>query len=164
MSETPATNNTPPTPNPSAPAASNPATPNPASSSVETSNSESFNPIEQAKSKLQSIFGSWKVKAGIIGVAIAAISIGFLMLSFFWSHIIASRGMSEWSSRASANPIECMIKDTNNDGYVSCSAMLKGEVVPLECGSSIFNIGCRVNYGAAAAPTVRQSPTPANRM
>lgn len=157
MSETPATNNTPPTPNPATPAASTPATPNPPAASAEVSN-----PIEQTKSKLQSIFGSWKVKVGLIAGAIVSVSIGFFLLSFFWSHIIASRGMTEWSSRANANPIECMIKDTNNDGYVSCSAMLKGEVVPLECGSSIFNIGCRVNYGAAAAPTVRPIPTPAN--
>lgn len=103
---------------------------------------------------------SWKFKAGLISTAVVSIFLGFFLLVFFWQHIVAGMGMGSWSSRAGAEPIECMMKDTNDDGYVSCSAMLKGEVVPLECGVSVFNIGCRVNYGAAAAPTLRSFPAP----
>ncbi|MGB3204582.1 MAG: hypothetical protein WBB28_06305 [Crinalium sp.] len=105
--------------------------------------------------KSGSIFSSRRVRVGLITTAVVSITLSLFLLIFFWHHIIAGRGMKSWSSHAGATPIECMIKDTNNDGYVSCSAMLQGEVVPLECGSSIFNIGCRVNYGAAAAPQVR---------
>lgn len=98
----------------------------------------------------------WKIKAGLIATVVISIFVGLYLLFFFWPHLIAGKGMEDWSKRAGATPIECMIQDTNTDGYVSCSAMLRGEVVPLECGGSIFNIGCRVNYGAAAAP-VRSS-------
>lgn len=113
-------------------------------------------------SKVTSTLGNWKVKAGLLATAVVSIAVGIFLVTFFWSHIIAGMGMKSWSSRAEAQPIECMIKDTNSDGYVSCTAMLKGEVVPLECGSSIFNLGCRVNYGSAASPSVRPSTTLAN--
>lgn len=108
--------------------------------------------------KLTNTLGSWKVKAGLLGTAALLMAVGIFLLTFFWSHIIAGMGMKSWSSRADAQPIECMIKDTNSDGYVSCTAMLKGEVVPLECGSSIFNLGCRVNYGSAASPPRTSEP------
>ncbi len=104
---------------------------------------------------LTGVLQNWKVKTGLILGAIVAVVIGLFLLNFFWAHIVAGIGMNSWSSRAKATPIECMIKDTNNDGYVSCSAMLEGEVVPLECGASLFNIGCRINYGTAAAPRLR---------
>lgn len=109
--------------------------------------------------KHSSILSNWKIKAGLIGTVLAFTLVGIFAIAFFWAHWIAGMGMRDWSSRAGASPIECMIKDTNDDGYVSCSAMLRGEVVPLECGSSIFNIGCRVNYGAAASPQVRPGRT-----
>lgn len=104
--------------------------------------------------KFTNLLGSWKVKAGLLVTAIVSIAIGIALVNFFWAHIVAGIGVKSWSSRADAQPIECMIKDTNSDGYVSCTALLKGEVVPLECGSSIFNLGCRVNYGSAASPPV----------
>ena len=103
---------------------------------------------------------NWKVRAGVIGTVIVSAILGLYLVFFFWAHWVAGVGMKSWSSRAGATPIECMIKDTNSDGYVSCSAMLQNEIVPLECGASIFNIGCRVNYGAAAAPPVQPSNMP----
>ncbi len=103
----------------------------------------------------QRLLGDWRFKFGLIGSVIGFAVLGLFVLLFFWNHTVAGMGMRSWASSANATPIECMIKDTNNDGYVSCSAMLQGQVVPLECGSSLFNIGCRVNYGAAAAPQVR---------
>ncbi|MGL5194032.1 MAG: hypothetical protein ACRC8Y_10650 [Chroococcales cyanobacterium] len=108
-----------------------------------------------APNVFQRLLGDWRLKFGLIGSAIGFAVLGLFLLLFFWHHIVAERGMASWAKSANATAIECMIKDTNNDGYVSCSAMLQGQVVPLECGSSLFNIGCRVNYGAAAAPQVR---------
>ncbi|MEQ9551242.1 MAG: hypothetical protein RIM23_16720 [Coleofasciculus sp. G3-WIS-01] len=115
---------------------------------------------DAGQTKSGNFLQNWKFKAGLISTAVVSIFLGLFLLVFFWHHIVAGMGMSSWSSRAGAEPIECMMKDTNDDGYVSCSAMLKGEVVPLECGVSVFNIGCRVNYGAAAAPTLRSFPAP----
>lgn len=96
---------------------------------------------------------NWKVLLGLVLVAL----LGTGILFFSWGHLMADLGMNVWSSKADASPIECMFQDTNDDKYISCSAMLNDEVVPLECGSSLFNIGCRVNYGAAAAPPVRKA-------
>lgn len=106
--------------------------------------------VDQIKVKVNQIFSSWKLKAGlaILGV------VGSALVYFFWAHIVAVQGMQGWSSSSGAQPISCMIKDTNDDGYVSCSALLEEEVVPLECGASIFNVGCRINYGAAA-PSIK---------
>lgn len=111
------------------------------------------------QAKFGGFMSNWRFRAGLIVTAVATVSIGLFTLVFFWGHIIAGFGMKSWSSHADASPIECMIKDTNSDGYVSCSAMLRGEVVPLECGASIFNIGCRVSYGAAAPPVRQAIPT-----
>jgi hypothetical protein len=81
--------------------------------------------------------------------------LGVLVLSFFWQHMIAVVGMNSWASRSGARAIECMVRDTNDDQYVSCSALLDQQIVPLECSSSLLNIGCRVNYGTAA-PNLKQ--------
>ncbi len=118
---------------------------------------ESTSTPDAAPTQSGNFLQSWKFKAGLITTAVVSIFLGFFLLVFFWHHIVAGMGMNSWSDRAGAEPIECMMKDTNNDGYVSCSAMRNGDVVPLECGVSIFNIGCRVNYGAAAAPSLRSS-------
>jgi len=122
----------------------------------EATNPENTNPVTSLSAnlmgKLTEILKSWQFK---VGIALSVLLAGFFII-FFWQHFVAVWGMKAWSARAGAEPIECMIKDTNNDQYVSCSAMLKDQVVPLECGSSIFNIGCRINYGSAASPNTRQ--------
>jgi hypothetical protein len=96
------------------------------------------------------LLGSWKLRFGAVGVLIIIVGV----IAFFWAHMVAGLGMRVWSNSSGATPIECMMRDTNGDEYVSCSAILNGQVVPLECGASIFNIGCRINYGAAA-PGIR---------
>jgi hypothetical protein len=149
-----------PTPKAPTPKASTPEAPTPETPTAESSETDS--PIDRVKTKLGEVFGSWKVKVGIISVSVIAVVISIFTVSFFWAHIVANQGMKTWSARAGASPIECMIQDTNSDGYVSCSAMLQNEVVPLECGSSIFNIGCRINYGAAASPPARLAPSAGN--
>lgn len=91
------------------------------------------------------ILSSWKVRIALLAVVL--VTIGTFV--FFYQHIVAEWGMKIWASNAKAEPIECVLRDTNNDNYVSCSALLGEQVVPLECSSSVFNLGCRVNYGAA---------------
>lgn len=109
----------------------------------------------ELRTKILAFFTSWKVIFGLIGVAI--ITVGVIV--FFWPHWVAVAGMNNWAQRAQAQPIECVLQDTNDDRYISCSAMLDGQVVPLECSSSIFNLGCRVRYGSSAPPLRRNSPT-----
>jgi hypothetical protein len=108
--------------------------------------------LEPLQTKLGNLLGSWQVKVGLVSAVLVAIA----LTVFFWQHEVAGLGMKLWSSQAGATPIECMVKDTNGDQYVSCSAILNDQVVPLECGASVFNIGCRINYGAAA-PGARKS-------
>ncbi len=120
-------------------------------SAPETSSESSISWTENVKISLGNILSSWKIKAGL-GVAVL---LGVLVLSFFWQHMIAVVGMNSWASRSGARAIECMVRDTDNDHYVSCSALLDQQIVPLQCSSSLFNIGCRVTYGTGA-PNVKQ--------
>ncbi len=117
----------------------------------EITTESSISGVENVKNSLGNVLNSWKLKAGLA----VAVLFGVLLLSFYWQHIIAVAGMKSWASRSGARAIECMVRDTNNDEYVSCSALLDQQIVPLECSSSLFNIGCRVNYGTAT-PNLRK--------
>jgi len=117
----------------------------------EITTESSISGVENVKNSLGNVLNSWKLKAGLA----VAVLFGVLLLSFYWQHIIAVTGMKSWASRSGARAIECMVRDTNNDEYVSCSALLDQQIVPLECSSSLLNIGCRVNYGTAA-PNLKQ--------
>lgn len=52
--------------------------------------------------------------------------------------------------------VECMTKDSDSDGYVSCTVLLKSapaQPVPIECGTErgmSCNSGCRVATGNSA--------------
>lgn len=100
--------------------------------------------------KIREFFSSWKIKLGIS----LTILFAWAILIFFWPHLIAVTGMKMWASHAKAIPIDCMMKDTNGDEYISCTAKMDEQIVPLECGISLFNIGCRVTYGSAS-PSIR---------
>ena len=102
--------------------------------------------------KIKAFFSSWKFKLAVIVIFILFLS----YVVFFWQHIMAVQGMKMWASHANATPIDCMMKDSNGDDYISCTAKLDQQVVPLECGTSLFNLGCRVNYGTAS-PSIRNN-------
>lgn len=98
------------------------------------------------KGKIKAFFSSWKFKLGAILTGVITV----ILVIFFWQHIMAVSGLKMWANHAGAKPIDCMMKDTNDDEYISCTAVLQEQVVPLECGISPFNLGCRVNYGTAS--------------
>lgn len=112
--------------------------------------------IDQIKMKIGDILSSWQVKVGLVVSVVLVVGLSW----FYWQHFVATMGLKQWSSESGAEPISCMVRDTNDDQYVSCSAKIDAQIVPLECGASILNIGCRVNYGAAAPPSARR-PKPA---
>ncbi|MEB3283155.1 MAG: hypothetical protein VKK42_29965 [Lyngbya sp.] len=85
---------------------------------------------------------SWKFKLGLAVAAILALATGIFI--FYYPHTIAMIGLKRWSTESGAQPIDCMMRDTDQNQYVSCSAKLDQKIFPLECGSSLFNIGCRV--------------------
>lgn len=124
----------------------------PNSSEIENPNSnKNISEIPESKSpfwqeKIKAFLSSWKFKLGVVLTSIISV----ILIIFFWQHIIAVTGMKLWAGHAQAKPIDCMMKDTNDDEYISCTAILNEQIVPLECGISVFNIGCRVNYGAAS--------------
>ncbi|NJK66166.1 MAG: hypothetical protein HC789_04375 [Microcoleus sp. CSU_2_2] len=120
----------------------------------EITTESSISGVENVKNSLGNFLSSWKLKAGLAVAALFA----FLLFAFYWQHIIAVVGMKSWSARSGAKPIECMVRDTNDDQYVSCSSLLDQQIVPLECSASLFNIGCRVNYGTAAPNLRRMNP------
>ena len=110
-------------------------------------NKESNN---QPKLQIKNFFSSWKFKLSIILISVFVT----ILIIVFREHLIAVQGMKGWASHASAQPIDCMLQDTNGDKYISCTAKLNEQIVPLECGTSFLNIGCRVNYGNAS-PNIR---------
>jgi hypothetical protein len=109
-----------------------------------TEQEQSINLLAELKEKIAAIFASWKFKLGVFGVIFVFLAIIFI----FWQHILAVTEMKIWASRTGAKPIECMLADSNRDGYVSCTALKGDTVIPLQCGASLFNTGCRVVYGA----------------
>ncbi|MGF1493006.1 MAG: hypothetical protein ACFBSC_11255 [Microcoleaceae cyanobacterium] len=121
-------------------------TPSATGSSVASDAASSENLLTQTAQGISSFFNSWKFKLGVVVAVVAAIGI----FIFYWPHLLATQGLKMWATQSNAEPLTCMVQDTNDDKYVSCSAKLDDQVIPLECGSSIFNIGCRVNYGSAA--------------
>ncbi len=120
----------------------------------QTTTQSSISAVDNLKNTLGNFLNSWKLKAGVA----VAVVLGVFLLTFYWQHIIAVVGMKSWSARSGAKAIECMVRDTNDDQYVSCSALLDQQIVPLECSASLFNIGCRVNYGTAAPNLRLMSP------
>lgn len=114
------------------------------------SNSDSDNQQPSFVTKIKTFFGSWKFK--LIVALIVVVAIAYTVL--FWQHIIAMQSLKGWAKQAEAQAIDCMIQDTNDDNYISCTAKLDSQIVPLECGTSILNMGCRVNYGNAS-PSVK---------
>lgn len=109
-------------------------------------NQPETNLVEDAQKTLGNLGNSWQLKAGVAVLVVLLLG----LLNFFWPHIVAEQGMKNWSASSGAQPISCVFKDTNDDQYISCSAILDEQIVPLECSSSIFNLGCRVTYGSAA--------------
>ncbi len=120
----------------------------------ETTTESSISGVDNLKNTVGNVLSSWKLKVGLA----VAVLFGVFLFTFYWQHIIAVVGMKSWSARSGAKAIECMVRDTNDDQYVSCSALLDQQIVPLECSSSLFNIGCRVNYGTAAPNLRRINP------
>ncbi|MDY7022597.1 MAG: hypothetical protein SWJ54_14780 [Cyanobacteriota bacterium] len=97
---------------------------------------------EPITNKVGGFFNSWKFKLGLVVAGILALFIGYV--SFYYPYWISTWGLKGWAAESGAEAIDCMMRDTDNNGYVSCSAKIEQKVFPLECGADIFNIGCRV--------------------
>lgn len=117
---------------------------------VDTATPMTASIMSSIKGFLGNLLSSWTVRITLLVIFLLGVGI----CAFFYQHWVAEFGMKIWTNSSGAKPIECVLKDTNNDNYVSCSALLGEQVVPLECSASLFNLGCRVNYGAAA-PNVK---------
>lgn len=119
---------------------------------TETPTSMTTSILDSIKGFIGKILSNWIVRISLVGIVVLGVGI----FAFFYQHFVAEMGMKMWTKSSGARPIECVLKDTNNDNYISCSALLGDQVVPLECSSSLFNLGCRVNYGSAV-PNVKAS-------
>ncbi len=119
------------------------------------SNSDVENQQPSFVAKIKNFFSSWKFKL----ILIFSLIITVLSIIFFWQHIIAMQSLKGWAKHAEAEAIDCMIQDTNDDRYISCTAKVDNQIVPLECGTSLLNMGCRVNYGNASPSVKSQEKT-----
>lgn len=85
------------------------------------------------------------------------------ILTFITITILASCGTGEAETSAKAfaarhfeghKGIECMTRDSDSDGYVSCTIFLPNEAVGIECATERLggcgNSGCRMAMGKSA--------------
>lgn len=120
---------------------------------TDTPNSMTTSILDSIKGFIGKILSNWIVRISLVGIVVLGIGI----FAFFYQHFVAEMGMKMWTkSFDHAKPGKCVFKDTNNDTYISCTALLDEQVVPLECSASLFNLGCRVTYGSAL-PNVKAS-------
>ena len=119
-------------------------------SNVPTNNSDNQLDLKQDNRStlylfLYSMIKNWKLLLGLlISLLLATI--------FFWfyaQHFVAVRSMNTWAKDVQGEPVNCVFRDTDGNGYISCTAKVNEQLVPLECGTNIFNMGCRVNYGGS---------------
>ncbi|MEL7036224.1 MAG: hypothetical protein AAFO04_11475 [Cyanobacteria bacterium J06592_8] len=97
---------------------------------------------DSVDNQVEGFLSSWKLKLGLVVAGILAIATAAII--FWYPHTVSTWGLKGWAAESGAEAINCMMRDTDNNGYVSCSAKIEQKVFPLECGASIFNIGCRV--------------------
>ncbi len=95
--------------------------------------------------KKTSLLFNWKLLL-VFGVLVFSL----ILLTLFWlygEHFVAVQSMNTWTNDVNGESVNCVFKDTDSNGYISCTAMVNKQLVPLECGTNIFNLGCRVsNY------------------
>lgn len=109
--------------------------------------------LDSIKGFVGKILSNWTVRIILLGIVLLSVGI----FAFFYQHFVAEMGMKMWANSFDhARPGKCVFKDTNNDTYISCTALLDEQVVPLECSASLLNLGCRVTYGSAL-PNVKAS-------
>lgn len=98
--------------------------------------------IQTESGQAGGFLNSWKFKLGLVVAGIVAIAIA--VAAFWFPYWVSMQGLNRWVAESGAEAIDCMMRDTDNNGYISCSAKIDQKVFPLECGADIFNIGCRV--------------------
>ncbi|MDP3770745.1 MAG: hypothetical protein Q8R16_00405 [bacterium] len=99
-----------------------------------------------------------KVKA-LIGGALALVAT-FVVLaagkSYFFDERNGESELHDYLAKMYADKTvlgeDCVGRDTDNDGYVSCSARVKGKDTPeetlaLECAAGFMNSGCKTRQG-----------------
>lgn len=100
-------------------------------------------PQNSSTTGVKGFLNGWKLKVGLAVAGLLIVAAGLFW--FYYPYTIAMFGLNRWSRESGAQSIDCMMRDTDNNQYISCSAKMDQKVFPLECGSSLFNIGCRVS-------------------
>jgi len=99
-----------------------------------------------------------KVKA-LVGAVIALV-VALIVLSagksYFFDQRNAEKELREYIAKMYADKTvlgeDCVGRDTDNDGYVSCTARVRGkdgheETLTLECAAGFLNNGCKTRTG-----------------
>ncbi len=56
----------------------------------------------------------------------------------------AEENLASYSQRAGLQPIGCVGRDTDGDGYISCDAKDGDRIVSLQCSNGWLNSGCKI--------------------
>lgn len=82
----------------------------------------------------------------IIGGAVLAVIIGIVTTSR-QPTVSPEEYLQEFALKADITPIGCLDRDTDGDGYVSCTARdnVTKLLIDVQCASSPFNSGCKLS-------------------
>lgn len=94
---------------------------------------------------------------GIVAVVLIVVTLA-AGKSYFFDERNAEKELREYIAKMYADKIvlgqDCVGRDTDGDGYVSCSARVRGrdekaleETLSLECASDFTNSGCKTRTG-----------------
>ncbi len=109
-----------------------------------------------------------KKKLAVIGGLILGVPLVLTLLwqgkGFLFDERIAESELREYVAKMYADKTvlgqDCVGRDTDGDGYVSCTARVKGkdgpeETLALECTSQVLNSGCKPRIGVLPTTTTK---------
>ncbi|MDO8598679.1 MAG: hypothetical protein Q7S02_01065 [bacterium] len=99
-----------------------------------------------------------RTKLIVVGViaAVVLVVVSVFFKSYLFDERFARSELSEYLTSMYADRVvlgtQCTGRDTDGDGYVSCTARVRGkdspeELLALECASDVFNSGCKPRIG-----------------
>jgi prepilin-type N-terminal cleavage/methylation domain-containing protein len=85
----------------------------------------------------------------VIGSTVVAALVWVITSANRYTGTTPEEYLQEFSHTADITPIGCASRDTDGDGYISCTARdnVTKQLIDVQCASSPFNSGCKLSKG-----------------